>query len=159
MDNGEWLLIIALAIGLAGTILPMVPGLGLMFIALLAYSYYDNWQTFPLWYLVLAALLALAGTAADHLASALGAKRYGVSQRGFWGALLGGLLGGLFLQLVGLIIGAVIGTIIVELYQKRTVRQSVTAATGVLVGTAVGMAVQFGLGLVIIISAIWQMLL
>lgn len=159
MDNAQWLLCIALVIGLAGTLLPMVPGLGLMFVALVVYSYYDGWQTFPFWYLLIVALLAGIGFAADHLASALGAKRFGVSSKGFWGALAGGLLGGLIFQLVGMIVGAVIGTVAMELYQQRTLKQSFSAATGVLVGTAVGMAIQFGLGLVVLIGSILKMVL
>lgn len=158
MGTNEWLLVIFLLIGLGGTILPMVPGLGLMLLALAVYSYFDGWQTFPLWYLLLVALAAAAGTAIDHLASALGAKRFGVSDKGFWGALAGGLLGGLFFQIVGLVVGAVVGTVVMELYQKRTLHQSLASATGVLVGTAAGMALQFALGLVVVICSVVRLL-
>lgn len=158
MDNAQWLLIIALVIGLAGTVLPMLPGLGMMVLALLVYSYYDSWQTFPFWYVLVMAFVAVLGISIDHLAAALGAKRFGVSSRGFWGAVVGGLLGGLIFHLPGLLIGAIIGTVAMELYQKRTLKQSFSAATGVLVGTAVGMAVQFGLGLLILAVSIGKML-
>ena len=158
MDNAQWLLIIALVIGLAGTVLPMLPGLGMMVLALLVYSYYDSWQTFPIWYIVVMAFIALLGIGIDHLAAALGTKRFGVSSRGFWGAVVGGLLGGLIFHLPGLLIGAIIGTVAMELYQKRTLKQFFSAATGVLVGTAVGMAVQFGLGLLILAVSIGKML-
>lgn len=159
MDNAQWLLTIALVVGLAGTVLPLVPGLGLMFGALLVYSYFDGWQTFPIWYVLIVAAVAAAGVVIDHVASAMGAKRFGVSQKGFWGALLGGVIGGLLFSLVGLILGAVLGTVAVELYQQRTLKQSFSAATGVLVGTAVGMAAQFTLGLIVLISSILKMVL
>ena len=159
MNNAQWLLVIMLVIGLAGTLLPMVPVLGLMVGALLIYIYYDGWQTFPIWYVLIVAALAAVGVVIDHVASAMGAKRFGVSRKGFWGALLGGLIGGLLFSLVGLILGAVLGTVAVELYQQRTLKQSFSAATGVLVGTAVGMAIQFALGLIVLVGSVLKMVL
>lgn len=159
MEASEWLLIIFLLIGLGGTLLPMVPGLGLMLISLVVYSFYDDWSTFPVWYVLIVGFVAGFGMVIDNLASALGAKKFGVSKQGFWGALAGGVLGGLIFQIIGLIIGAIIGTVVMELYQQRTLHQSLTAATGVLVGTAAGMALQFALGLVIVICSILKLVL
>ena len=43
MNWAEVLLLIALVVGFFGTIIPMVPGLGLMFGAILLYGFYDGW--------------------------------------------------------------------------------------------------------------------
>ena len=42
----EIILIIFLIIGLIGTILPFLPGTGLMFFALLVYGFFDKWTAF-----------------------------------------------------------------------------------------------------------------
>lgn len=154
MGTNEWLLIIVMLIGLAGTVLPFVPGMGLVFAALLIYGLATGWEVVTGGFLFIAGIVMLICFGLDYLASVIGAKKFGATKLGITGALVGTLIGMLLFNIVGMMIGAVIGIIIAELYQKKTVQQSLTAATGVLIGNAVGMAIKFCLALIIIIITI-----
>ena len=95
-------------VGLAGTVLPALPGLPLVFAGMLLAAWVDGFANVPAWVLVLLGLLTLLSLAIDFWATALGAKRVGASRKAVLGAMLG-TLAGLFLGPFGLLLGPFAG--------------------------------------------------
>ena len=75
--------LIAIAVGILGTIYPALPGLGLMFGGAWLLGYAGDYQVFGSGTLTFLAIVAVFGTAMDYVAGALGAKYTGASKRGW----------------------------------------------------------------------------
>ncbi|HQX94642.1 MAG TPA: DUF456 domain-containing protein [Thermomonas sp.] len=106
-------------VGLAGTVLPALPGLPLVFAGMLLAAWVDGFANVPAWVLVLLGLLTLLSLAIDFWATALGAKRVGASRKAVLGAMLG-TLAGLFLGPFGLLLGPFAGALGGELLHRRS---------------------------------------
>lgn len=112
-DIPWWLLSAALIVaGLAGTVLPALPGTALVLAGIVLGAWIDDFTRVGPWTLAVIALLAVAAWLLDYAAGLLGAKRAGASRQAQWGAALGtvvglyaGLVGVLFLPLVGAAVG------------------------------------------------------
>ena len=110
---------ILVLVGLAGVILPALPGLPLVFVGMLVAAWADGFSNVPVWIMVLLGVLTLLSLAIDFWATALGAKRVGASRKAILGAMLG-TLGGLFLGPIGLLLGPFAGALAGELLHRRS---------------------------------------
>jgi uncharacterized protein YqgC (DUF456 family) len=142
-----WVIAVVLvAVGLAGILLPALPGTILIFAGLLLAAWADGFTRVGGWMLAVIGLLAAASYAVDFVAGALGVKRMGASPRAMVGAALGTLLGLVF-GLPGLIVGPFIGAVLGELSAhhdlRRAGRAGVAAWIGFLVGAVVKVAIAF----------------
>lgn len=142
-----WVAAVALIlIGLAGTVLPALPGTPLVFVGLLLAAWADGFTKVGWFPLVLLALLTAASLAIDFFASSLGAKKVGASRLAIAGSVLGGLIG-FFFGLPGLFLGPFLGAALGEYISLRSLRRAgkVGLATwlGILFGTAAKIALAF----------------
>ena len=137
--------------GLAGTLLPVLPGAPLVFVGLLVAAWADGFVHIGGWTLAILAILTVTSLIVDFWATAHGAKRVGASPLAMLGATLGTLLG-LFFALPGLILGPFIGAVAGELLHQRSLHPQtlghagkVGAGTwlGILLGTALKLALAF----------------
>ena len=94
------------------------------------------------------AALTIVVTALDYVIPAAGAKKYGASKFGFWGAIIGMILGILFAPPFGMIIGAFIGAVVGEMLIGKQSDKALKAGWGVFIG------VMFGVILKLIASGI-----
>jgi len=131
------LVIVLMAVGLAGAALPFVPGTPLILAGALLYAVATDFTPVGIGRLAVLTGLALAGAGGGALAGSIGARRAGGSRRASLGALLG-LLAGLFTGPIGLVAGPVVGAILGELSGARPWNESVRAGLGTLVGLIVG---------------------
>jgi len=129
----------AVVVGVVGTVLPVLPGPGLVWLGLLAAAWADRFERVGGWTLALLGLLALATFAIDFAASAAGAKRVGASREALLGAALGALAG-LPFGLVGLLVGPFAGAAAGELWRVRDWRRAGKAGAGAALGFALGVA-------------------
>jgi uncharacterized protein len=129
-----------IAIGLAGAIVPVLPGIPLIFGGIWLIARVDHYHHLGVWWLVGTALVGAVGLTMDLLSGALGAKRVGASPRAVWGALLGTLIG-LFFGLPGLLLGPFFGAVVGELSAGNSMLRSthvgVSTWVGLLFGTIV----------------------
>ena len=140
-----WVLAVALvAVGLAGILLPALPGTILIFAGLLLAAWADGFARVGTGTLVLIGVIAAASYAVDFVAAALGAKHLGASPRAMTGAALGTLLG-LFLGLPGLILGPFVGAVLGELSVHRDLGRAGRAGLAAWIGFAIGTAVKVAL--------------
>ena len=144
---GLWILAaLCVAGGLAGSVLPALPGVPLVFAGLVLGAWADDFQRVSWLTLTLLGLLTLASFAIDFLATALGARRVGATKLAVFGAMLG-TLGGLFLGLPGLVIGPFAGAVAGEMLSHGKVEQATRAGfatwMGLVFGTLTKLALVF----------------
>lgn len=140
-----WVLAVLLIIGgLAGTILPALPGPPMVFAGLLLAAWITNFEPAGAGTIaVLGALTAIAWLI-DFLAAAMGAQRLGASPRAFWGAMIGAIVG-MFFGLLGIILGPFLGAVIAELSGGRSMSDAGKAGVGAWIGTVVGAAAKLAI--------------
>ncbi len=143
-----WYLLAAFLIllGLAGTILPALPGLPLVFIGMWLAAWAGHYQLISGWTLGVLAGLTLLSLAVDIGAAALGAKRVGASGLAMLGAALGTIFGGLLFSLPGLVIGPFIGAVAGELIRGKQLHEASRIGMGTWIGLAIGTALKLALG-------------
>jgi uncharacterized protein len=102
--------------GLAGSVVPGMPGPPLVFLGALFYGLLTGFADFGWTVVLVLGGLAALSQVLDYLASAYGAKRFGGSKWGMGGSILGGLLGLVFFSLPGMIVGLFAGAVLLELW-------------------------------------------
>jgi len=135
------LALLLVLVGIAGILLPAVPGLPLVFAGMLLAAWANGFQQIGGGTLAVLAVLTLLSIGVDFLASAAGAKRVGASRLAVIGALLGTAIG-LFFGLVGVFAGPFVGAVLGELIDRRGLtHQDLGLATRVGLGTWFGLFV------------------
>lgn len=146
--------------GLAGTILPALPGLPLMFAGMLLAAWAGKFLVIGPWTLAVLLVLTLVSIAVDVFATTLGAKRVGASGLAMLGAAIGTIVGGVVFSLPGLIIGPFIGAVAGELIHGKPWKHAskVGAGTwfGLLVGTALKLALAFAMLGIFAFALFWD---
>jgi uncharacterized protein len=150
--------LLIMAVGLVGTVLPVIPGILLIYAGYLVYGFATGWQAYGLaaivgWSVVTGLVLLL-----DFYAGAIGAKRYGASRSGAWGSLIGGLIGTLAAGFPGLILGPFVGAAGGELLRGKSHREALRSGWGTFIGLMVGSVVKIAIGVVMIGTFIWWVL-
>jgi uncharacterized protein len=132
--------------GLIGTMLPIVPGIPMIFGGIWLAAATDGYRHVGVAWLITLGILAALGLLVDFLAASMGAKRVGASSLAVWGAMFGTFVG-LFFGLPGLLLGPFAGALIGEFASSRSVLRSahVGMATwlGLLFGTLVKLVISF----------------
>jgi uncharacterized protein len=126
-----------IAVGLVGAVVPLLPGIPLIFGGIWLIAGVDHYQHLGLWWLLGIALVGAVGLLVDLLAGALGAKRVGASGRAVGGALLGTVIG-MFFGLPGLLLGPFFGAVLGELAAGNSVRRSTHVGASAWVGLIFG---------------------
>ena len=144
-----WTAAIALIlIGLAGTVLPVVPGATLVFAGIALAAWADDFARIPAWLLAVLGALTAMTWIVDYAAAAMGAKRAGASRQAMAGAIVGtlaGILSGLWGLLFLPLVGAAIGEYIAQRDLRRAGKVGVATWIGLLLGTAVKVAIVFAM--------------
>lgn len=150
----DWQIILAIllvVVGIAGTILPMLPGVPLVFAGLLLAAWHGGFNQVSLLTTVIIAAIAMLAWVIDFSASIITAKKFGASKYALWGAGIGALLG-IVGGFVGLIIGPAIGAIIGELIShKSTSKEATTKATTVGIAAGLGFVLALALKIVLVL--------
>jgi uncharacterized protein YqgC (DUF456 family) len=133
-----------IAVGFAGLVLPILPGIPLVFAGLVLLAWAENFAYVGWATLTLLGVLALASYGVDFLAAALGAKKFGASSRAIWGAAIGALVG-LFFGLPGLLLGPFAGAVIGEFSGKASLKQATHAGLGATLGLLFGALLKIAL--------------
>ncbi|HEY7320139.1 MAG TPA: DUF456 domain-containing protein [Candidatus Binatia bacterium] len=142
-----WLLAIVLVgIGLAGVVLPAIPGPPLLFAGLFLAAWVEDFVYVGKWTLIILGLVALLTYGVDFWAAMFGAKRFGASKRALVGAF-GGTIVGIFLGFPGVLFGPFIGAVIGELSARRKLEDAARAGFGATVGLVLGVALKVALAL------------
>ena len=147
-----WIVVIALfLVGVAGTILPTLPGNILIFAGALVYGIFTGFEEVGFRVLAVLAGISIGAQVLDYVAEAYGAKRFGASKYGIWGGIIGAIVGLITFNIVGLIVGVFLGAVIPEmLLGGRSLKGALRIGYGSLLGFLGGTLMKFILGLVMI---------
>lgn len=143
---GTGVVILAFAVGLFGTILPIIPGLIIIWLATIYYAaVVVGFSEFSPWIFALITIIGLVAGTSNIWLAGLGARKTGASWRtlgvGFIGAIAGTFL--LPIPLVGTIVGYAAGLILSEYIRLGQLRPAMKAAFGGVVGWGVSTVVEF----------------
>ena len=138
------LAVLLILVGVAGVILPALPGLPLVFAGMLLAAWAGGFQQIGWWTLVVLGLLTALSFAADIFSTAVGAQRVGASKKALWGTVIG-TFAGLFFMPIGLFAGPFIGALVGELWHERELGQAAKVGLGTWLGIALGVVLKLGL--------------
>jgi uncharacterized protein YqgC (DUF456 family) len=147
-----------IAIGIAGIVIPALPGHVLIFAGLLMAAWANDFTRVGPWTLAVIGLIGAASYTVDLVAAALGARHVGASKRAVVGAALGTLLGipfGLPGVLLGPLLGAVLGELSVNRELGRAAGVGMAAWIGFLIGTALKVALAFLMIGIFVVALVW----
>src|SRR5262245_34892437 len=136
--------IVCVVAGLAGLVLPALPGVPLVFAGLVLAAWAEHFAYVGPGMLVVLGLLAALTYVVDFLAGAFGARRFGASSRAVVGAALGGLVG-LFFGIAGVLLGPFVGAVLGELSAQRSLGEAGRAGVGATLGLVIGLALKIAL--------------
>ena len=149
MTGDTWMFVLAgllVLTGLAGSVLPALPGVPLVFGGLLLAAWADDFQHVSWFVLIVLGLLTAMSFSIDFVATALGAKRVGASKLAIVGAMIG-TLAGFVLGLPGLIFGpfagAVAGEMLTHGEMQKATRAGFATWIGLIFGTLAKLALIF----------------
>lgn len=136
-------------IGLAGTLLPVLPGVPFVFLGLLLAAWIDHFQRIGWPTLTILGVLTACAIGVDLLASLFGAKRVGASKLALLGAIAGSVVG-LFFGLVGIFIFPFMGAVIGELIARKEMGQAAKVGIATWLGLLFGALAKLALALTMI---------
>ncbi len=144
--------ILLLAVGLAGCVVPVLPGHLILLIAVIAHRLMLGSEESGLHWWSFAILIVLMGISQtfEILSGAAGAKWFGGTRWGAIGAILGSIAGLFFLPF-GLLAGPLAGAIAFEMaFAKKETRPALISGVGSVVGTLAGMGFKIVIGLAMV---------
>jgi uncharacterized protein YqgC (DUF456 family) len=139
-------------IGMVGTLIPVMPGCGLIFIGTLAYAFLTNFQTVTGSAVAVLFGLMLFGSIGQFFITSYGAKVMGAGKYGIFGAFAGFLVGLIFIPAPGgSLLGAFAGAFICELaFALKSQQESLKAGIGAVIGAIISLFFEFFIGIIMI---------
>lgn len=169
METTLWLTILLILCLLLGIILTCLnlPGNLLIFLTVLAYGFYENFNNITYELLLILLLLWLTGELAEFLTGAWAIKKVHASKNTFKaaivGAVIGSMLGTAIIPILGSMLGAIAGAFVASYlaeYQetldfKKSKQVAFRAAKGQLIGTVLKIIIAFIMAATIIYHLKW----
>ena len=124
---------VIVVVGVAGTVLPVIPGAALVFAGLLMAAWADQFTRVGWIGMGIIGALGVLAFVADWISTLLGAKRVGASPQALVGATVGGVVG-IFLGIPGMILGPFIGAVAGELLARGRLAQAGKVGLGTWLG-------------------------
>ena len=151
MTDIAWWILSALLIvaGLAGTVLPALPGTALVLAGIVLGAWVDDFARVGWGTLSVITALAVLAWVLDYVAGLLGARRAGASRQALIGAALG-TVAGLFLGLVGVLFMPLVGAALGEYLARRDERQAMAVGVSTWLGILAGLVAKVVLACVMI---------
>lgn len=153
-----WLASAALILlGLAGTVLPLLPGTLLVWSGVLLGAWIDDFTRVGVGTVAIISVLAMLAWALDFVAGLMGAKRAGASKLALVGAAIGTVVG-LFMGLVGVLFMPLVGAALGEYWAQKDQQRAAKVAFATWLGLVVGMLAKVVLSFVMVgifLVALW----
>lgn len=138
------LALILIVLGLAGIVLPLLPGMPLLFGGFWLLAWSDGFERVGVITLIVLGVLALLAWGIDYVAATLGVKRVGASGLAIAGAAIGTVVG-LAAGLVGVLVGPVVGAIAGEWLSRRDSAQASRAGLAAGISFLLGIVAKIGI--------------
>ena len=148
-------------LGLAGTVIPFLPGHLLIFAAaFVPFFALEDRGDIEWWGLVLLGIGLIVAQVLEFLSGAVGTRWFGGTKWGAFGAFVGGIVG-IFFMPFGLLLGPLIGAFGCEwIFTDKTVKPATASGVGSVIGTVAGMVLKIVVALlmvaVLVIDLFWK---
>lgn len=140
-------------VGLLGLLIPIIPGLVIIWLASLAYGIGVGFQT-PGWiFFIILTVIMVVGSVVDNIVMGHQAHRTGASWISVLLAMIFGLVGTFILPIIGGFLGALAALFVAEWIRRKNWREAITATTGWATGCGWAVVIRFMLGMLMI--GIW----
>lgn len=149
--------LIIMAVGLAGVILPILPGVPLIFAAGALYGILTGFEEISFNLLLIFAGLTVISLVFDYFANYFSVKKMGGGTAGAIGAVIG-LLVGIFVHWLAIILFPFLFAVVFELIAGTRGGKALRAGTGAFMGLLFGGLFRFIIGCVMIGIFIWKVL-
>jgi uncharacterized protein YqgC (DUF456 family) len=137
---------VLMVLGLAGTVLPVLPGTLLVWAGIVLGAWIDDFARISMTTLAVITVLAVLAWALDYAAGWMGAQRAGASKQALVGAAVGTVLG-LFMGVVGVLfmplVGAALGEYLARKDHGRAAKVGVATWVGIVVGLVAKVVISF----------------
>jgi len=150
---GELLVGLVMALGLVGVVVPVLPGLLLVWAAGVAWAWLDGGGALRWSIAAVLTLLLLAGTALKYVLPARSATGAGTPRSTLLLGAAGAIVGFFVIPFLGFVIGGVGSVFLVELARLGTGAAAWRSTRAVLVGVGIGMLVE--LSAAVLMVGVW----
>jgi uncharacterized protein YqgC (DUF456 family) len=153
-----WALVVVLmVVGVAGTVLPALPGVVLVLAGAVLGAWIDDFSRISVATVVVLSVLTVLAWVLDYVAGLLGARRAGASKQALVGAAVGTVVG-LFMGLIGVffmpLVGAAVGEYLARRDEKNALKVGVATWLGIMAGLLAKVVIVFTM-IGIFLVALW----
>ena len=145
------LFLLVLLVGLSGTILPVLPGILLMWAGVIGYGFVAGFDLLAVGAIATVTILAGISVGLGVVLPKQAADAAGASTKSQWAAVIGAIIGFFVIPVVGVIVGAVVGVALAEYWEKKEWAGAWESTKGVLTGMGAAAIAQFGIGVIILV--------
>lgn len=147
-----WLVIIlCMLIGMAGVVIPGLPGVGLIYLGILFYGIATGFTTISFTTVVVLGIISVLALLTNYAGSAFGSRYGGGKKWAVIGTAFGAIIGATIGPL-GIFLGAFLGALIGAFTEGASHQQALKVAVYSVFGILGSVVVQFLLAIVLIIS-------
>ena len=141
--------ILLILVGLAGTIIPALPGIPMIFAGAWLIAYMEDYMYFGWGTLIALGVLTVISIIIDWVSQTMGAQKAGATKLGLSGAFLGTIIGIPF-GLVGIFLFPVLGAFIGEMIGHRDMRKAGKVSWATWIGMIAGIAAKLAIAFIMI---------
>ena len=157
LESGlEWVMLAGMVLGLVGLIVPVFPGITIIWGLALLYGIITKFENAGGWWFALLTLLAVIGWLSDNFLMGAKARQSGARWSSIAIALIAGFVFSLVLTPLGGIVACLVGLFLAEYSYRRNTNETLLVVRDMLIGWGWAFIVRFGLGTLMIIAwSIW----
>lgn len=145
-------------VGLFGLIIPVFPGILVIWLAVLGYGLVMGFNTLGWILFGIISLLAVVGVTIDNILMNAKAHQAGAAWSSLALGMLGGVLGTIFIPPVGGLLIAPLVVLLAEYLRQRDIQKALLTLRGLLIGWGASFLARFFIGLLMIgLWLIWAL--
>ena len=151
--NSAWFIPVLIGImllGLFGLMLYIIPGLTIIWLAILAYGIVTGFNVYSGIVFGIITLLMIGGNLIDNLMMGKEARKSGAGWLSIVVALAAGIAGTFILPPFGGLLFAAVGILVVEWIRKKNFKEGLKSTGGILKGCGLAVIVRFMIGAIMI---------
>ena len=149
--------LVVMLVGLFGLIVPIFPGIMVIWLAALGFGVVKGFGTLGIWMFIVITLLAAAGMVVDNVFMSAGARQGGAAWSTIALGVLAGIVGTILLPPIGGLILAPLTIFLIEWRKQADWRKALQSIRGLAVGWGLAFVARFGIGVLMIICWIlWE---
>ena len=149
-------LLAGMLVGLIGLIVPVFPGITVIWVLVLLYGVVAGFGTTGVWFCIAITVLAIAGWLADNFLMGAKAREQGARWLSIAVAMVAGFVASIFFTPLGGILASLLGIFLVEYAYRKDTTEALAAMQGMALGLGWAFVARFGIGAAMIgLWAIW----